>query len=72
MTTSREPPQAALQVYEDLDSGALRARLSVAGRHVMAQIREVVMTVPDDGWSGYGGTGVLPTGTDLTVSIGRY
>ncbi|MFG1709848.1 hypothetical protein ACFLIM_42445 [Nonomuraea sp. M3C6] len=58
---------------EDLDGGgALRARLSVVDRATMAQVREVVMTVPDDGWSGYGGTGVLPTGTDLTVSIGRY
>ncbi|MBT2232058.1 hypothetical protein [Nonomuraea sp. NEAU-A123] len=48
-------------MYEDLDGGgALRARLSVVDRATMALVREVVMTVPDDGWSNFeGGDAVL-------------
>jgi hypothetical protein len=64
---------AALQVYEDArDCGALMARLVVTDRATLAQLGELVVNVPGDGWSGYAGTDVLPTGHSLTVSIGRY
>ncbi|MEV1179538.1 hypothetical protein, partial [Nonomuraea sp. NPDC049784] len=62
-----------LEVREDLEAGGpLRARLVVADRAVLKEIGELVLAAPDDGWSGYAGASVLPTGHDLSVSGGRY
>ncbi|MDP9850338.1 hypothetical protein [Streptosporangium lutulentum] len=63
---------AGLEVREDLDAGALRACLVVADRATTKEIGELVLAAPDDGWSGYAGAGLLPTGHDLSVSVGRY
>lgn len=62
----------ALEVAEDLHgTGRFTARLVLPAGTDVSRISELVMPVPDDGWSGYRGSGVLPTGHALTVSVGR-
>lgn len=62
----------ALEVAEDLHhpDARFRARLVLPVGMAPSRVAELVLPVPDDGWSGYRGDGVLPTGHTLTISTG--
>lgn len=61
----------ALEVTEELHgTGRFKARLVLPVGSDVSRVSELVMPVPADGWSGYRGSGVLPTGHALTISVG--
>ncbi|MFB4317281.1 hypothetical protein [Actinomadura sp. 21ATH] len=60
----------ALEVREDPDTGALTGRLVLATHAAADQLPDIVLGVPNDGWSGLRGHGLLPTGHTLTISVG--
>jgi hypothetical protein len=61
----------ALEIREDVDNnGDLAARLVLTAGADPALIKELIMSVAADDWSGFRGFGVLPTGHALTVSVG--
>lgn len=63
----------ALELGEDLEANTLAARLLLASDAAVAKVPGLIIT--DDrpvDWSGFRGSGVLPTGHGLTVSVGSY